>query len=314
MADGEGKLLATSLPYINLKNAIQYGLNVRLDSYTPGDGDCWYHAVVQQLRRPVIIAVINRKFAVIDRRDLREKVSSYTCDIQFHCPNILLYQPFFENNNNFTWEQCLNEQSSNNRMTGGICIMASAILIGLDIYIDSVQCNQSQPVNIIKRYWQEPDIPNRNDHPFLLIGHFQQHFQSLIPVTEMDTNQMFSYSEVVKHSTFTPKKGQEDKSNIDIVNSVEFSIKGDPSSTLPDNVIKIRKNPQPSSPKENISMPTFPPMQTGKVPVEGNTSDSLTDVVKKMKKCNQQCNPLKENILIRKCPQQLSLTLKKWTK
>ena len=103
-------------------------------------------------------------------------------------------------------EQYLNEQSSNNRMAGDIFIMSTAVLVGLDIHINSAECNQSQPVNIIKRYWQEADIPDRNDHPFLLIGHFQQHFQSLIPVTEMDTNQMFSYSEVVKHSTFTRKK------------------------------------------------------------------------------------------------------------
>ena len=52
-------------------------------------------------------------------------------------------------------------------------------------------------------------------------------------------------------------------------------------------------------------------MRTGKVAVEGNTSDSLSDVVKEMKKCNQHCNPRKENILIRKCPRQLSLTLEK---
>ena len=51
---------------IILKNAIQCGLNVRLDSYTPGDGDCWYHAVVQQLRRPEISAIIDRKFTVIE--------------------------------------------------------------------------------------------------------------------------------------------------------------------------------------------------------------------------------------------------------
>ena len=56
-------------------------------------------------------------------------------------------------------------------MAGDIFIMATAILIGLDIYINSAQCDQSQPFNIIKRYWQEPDIPHRNDHPFLLIGH-----------------------------------------------------------------------------------------------------------------------------------------------
>ena len=94
------------------------------------------------LRRPEIIAIINRKFTVINSRDLRTKVSSYICDVQFHCHNILLYKPFIENNNNFIWAQYLNEQSSNNRMTGGIFIMATAILIGLDIYINSVQSNQ----------------------------------------------------------------------------------------------------------------------------------------------------------------------------
>ena len=107
-------------------------------------------------------------------------------------------------------------------------------------------------VNIIKRYWQKLAIPDRNNHPFLLIFHFQQHFQSLIPVIEMDTNQMFSYSEVVKHSTFTPpKKCQEYKSNISIANSVtkEFSINEDTSSALSDNGMEIRKDPQPYSRK-----------------------------------------------------------------
>ena len=47
----------------------------------------------------------------MDWRDLRAKVSSYVRDIQFHFPNILLYKTFIKNNNNFTWEQYLNEQS-----------------------------------------------------------------------------------------------------------------------------------------------------------------------------------------------------------
>ena len=56
-------------------------------------------------------AIIDRKLTVMDRRDLRAKVSSYVRVIQFHCSNILLYRTFIENNNNFTWEQYLNEQS-----------------------------------------------------------------------------------------------------------------------------------------------------------------------------------------------------------
>ena len=126
---------------IMFKISIQCGLNVRLDSYTPGDGDCWYHAVVQQLRRPEISAIIYRKLTVIDRHDLRAKLSSNVHDIQYHCPNILLYKTFIENNNNFTWGQYLNEQSSNNRMVDDIFIMSTAVLIGLDIHINSAKCN-----------------------------------------------------------------------------------------------------------------------------------------------------------------------------
>ena len=46
-------------------------------------------------------------------------------------------------------------------------------------------------------------------------------------------------------------------------------------------------------------------------PVEGNRSDSLPDIVKKKKKKCNQCNPLKENILTRKFPQQTLINIVK---
>ena len=51
--------------------------------------------------------------------------------------------------------------------------------------MNSVTCNTSNPVTIIKRYWQEPadDPADKCDLPFLIIGHSQLHFQSLIPNT-----------------------------------------------------------------------------------------------------------------------------------
>ena len=171
-------------------------------------------------------------------------------------------------------EQYLNEQSSNNRMAGDIFIMATAVLTGLDFHINSAQCNQSQPVNIIKRYWQEADIPDRNDHPFLLIGHFQQLFQSLIPVTEMDTNQMFSYSEVVKHSVESSIKGQEDKSNTDIVNSVESSIKGQEDKSNTDIVNSVESSIEGQEDKSNTDI-----LNSVESSIEGQEDKSNTDIL-----------------------------------
>ena len=34
---------------IIVNNARQIGLNVRADTVTPGDGNCFYHAILQQL-------------------------------------------------------------------------------------------------------------------------------------------------------------------------------------------------------------------------------------------------------------------------
>lgn len=36
---------------IIVNNARQLGLNVRADNITPGDGNCFYHALLQQLQR-----------------------------------------------------------------------------------------------------------------------------------------------------------------------------------------------------------------------------------------------------------------------
>ena len=183
-----------------LRNAHKCGLSVRLDSLTIGDGNCWYHAVVQQIRRPEIYCRVDSKYRNIGHRELRAKVSSYVRDIHMHCPNIILYKTAVLNRNpNMTWELYLQGQSTNNIMADDIFIMATAVLIGLDIHINSAHCNPTNPATVIKRYWQEPDEPEEDDLPFLIIGHSQLHFQSLIPVTT-NTNESCSYSDVIHTS------------------------------------------------------------------------------------------------------------------
>ena len=50
--------------------------------------------------------------------------------------SILYCIKLIEYTNNFTWEQYLNGQSRNTKMTGEF-IMATAVLIGLDYHINS---------------------------------------------------------------------------------------------------------------------------------------------------------------------------------
>ena len=58
-------------------NAQRLGLDVTLDQPTPGDGNCFYHAVVQQLHRPEISTLVHPGMLTLNHYQLRHLVISY---------------------------------------------------------------------------------------------------------------------------------------------------------------------------------------------------------------------------------------------
>ena len=177
-----------------LRNAQNCGLNVKLDDITPGDGNCWYISVVQQLRRPELLNFLPYpELRNIHHVTLRRQVVSYIRDIQNNCTYIRNERmrlfgydsslPSIDAEKNWNTYLCRHEIEGT--WAEDIFCVATANFIGLDIHISSGTCNRQKPVNILHSYWQEPNndlnMHHRNQ-PYLLIGHHVNHFQSLIPL------------------------------------------------------------------------------------------------------------------------------------
>ena len=197
-----------------LFNARACNLNVDLDKITPGLGNCWYYAVIQQINRPEIYPLIDVNIRNLNHFQLRHNVSCFIDRIHNTCAAINQYKiNCLSTNPNFSWEKYFDEQSTNGNFADEIFIMATAVFIGIDIHVNSQRCNCIHPVNIISKFalWGE-DIEDNytiSDRPYLLIGHHAEHFQSLIPrnifrieeiQVESINNIAYSYADVVKKS------------------------------------------------------------------------------------------------------------------
>ena len=189
---------------IFVENAENCGLRVREDYKTPGDGNCWYYAVIQQMRRPEIVPFIPENMQSFNHFELRREVSEYVRSIQNNCQAIIKYRRLrLSSDSYFNWQQYLRQQSTDREMAADIFLNATANSIGLDIHINSYDREQ-----VITSYWSEPDIPQVNYRPFLLIGYHNLHFQSLIPLNDFAggnvTNQFgpssSSYSDAARNS------------------------------------------------------------------------------------------------------------------
>ena len=190
-----------------LRNARNCHLYVKLDSETPGYGNCWYHSVMQQIRRPDISPHIDLSIRYLNEKELRNRVSHYIHEIQDYCPAIQRFkQRYVAINPNLSWDQYYRQQSTDGEYADELFIMATAVLIGVDIHINSATCTLVQPVNVIKNSWEDDGTSisaydNSNaSNPYLIIGYDSEHFQSLLPSVNVTINNdtFISYADVVK--------------------------------------------------------------------------------------------------------------------
>ena len=111
------------------ENAVRCGLRVNVDHNTPSDGNCWYHAVVQQLRRPEILTLLNSEMKFMDSKTLREKVCSYIQGFQLSCPYIIEYRKHSQLTSPIHWKQYLHRHSKDGTFADQLFIQATAVLI-----------------------------------------------------------------------------------------------------------------------------------------------------------------------------------------
>ena len=193
-----------------LINARACNLDVQLDQITPGDGDCWYYAVIQQIKRTDIFPFVDVGIRSLNHVELRQKVSQYVDNVQNNCTSIVHYKqniiPLRPTYN--TWAKYFRDQSTVRKYADELFITATAVYIGIDIHITSEGSTAAQPFQVIHSSWDQDLRENESNgvnRPFLIIGHHSLHFQSLLPTsilpvnnTERANQMPSSYSEAVK--------------------------------------------------------------------------------------------------------------------
>ena len=187
----KSKKICTRVPnaMVNIvtNNARRVGLHVHADEVTPGDGNCFYHAILQQLQRSEIVAEHHPSHLNLNPLptylELRAAICEYVQQNQNSIPYIQQYHTFYINElyeeYNMTWDNFLIEQTHSGVYATELFIKTTTVLVGINICITSEYCTQQHPYNIVTSTWSDEETHHVNS---LLLGNISGlHFQSLIP-------------------------------------------------------------------------------------------------------------------------------------
>ena len=192
-----GKLSSTvSVGQRVVSNARCVGLNVYMCYDTPGDGNCFYRAIIEQLRDRADLGDVSHLLIQYPDHDvLRSEVVEFVRFLSMYqnIPYVNDYKFLYEQNilqipgtTNLDWQGFLDQQSQNSIYATELFIQATAALLDIDIYVTNENCTENQPFNKIFRFWNNDNLPNQNcqsNDKYLLLGNINSdHFQSLIPV------------------------------------------------------------------------------------------------------------------------------------
>ena len=168
-------------------------LPLMLDDATKGDGNCWVHAVIQQLERPEIMQQINartREVMNISKLNryltLKSKIAEFATTSQH--PNIKQAKASFQTKGQglveqISWEDHWKVLKKDREWSDEVMVQATAWFTGIDIHLVMSTGTLNKPFNIMKGNLDDRD----KDCPGLpmWIGYINSiHYQSLLPTNE----------------------------------------------------------------------------------------------------------------------------------
>ena len=169
-------------------NARQIGLNVSAGDITPGDGNCFYHALLQQICRFETLDSMIPLTPIPNHLQLRRIICQYIQDNRSEISYIQEYRELYTNvlqyEYNLSWDDFLIQQMCNGVYATELFIKVAAVLLRCNIYITSELCTETHPYNIITPSWGESDHSSSN-YIFTIGNLSGVHFQSLIPLEEV---------------------------------------------------------------------------------------------------------------------------------
>ena len=167
----------------------ELGLDLELDSKTPGDGACFFWAVLQQLRRKEIYPLLRPDLKELadtnDAATLRMRV----CNFGLHSPVIqqnkkdLIYDTDEE-----TWDEYWKNMKKVSKWASGAVLRTAAVYLQMNInLVETVICHKKAP---LMTSYGTFDATRSSACVDLFIGlDHDLHFQSLLPTTAANSPQ-----------------------------------------------------------------------------------------------------------------------------
>ena len=152
---------------------------------TYGDGNCWYRAVVDQMKRPEIrVALLTTDKFFSNHHKLRLAVVKFVRENQENVAYIRNFrnvycQFLYLENNNRSWDDFLSHQEKNSVYATELFCQATTAFLAIDIFVNTENCNEEHPYNCISHDWEIGPLHVSSPNP-MLIGSISQMQSSFV--------------------------------------------------------------------------------------------------------------------------------------
>lgn len=157
--------------------ANRIGLNLHYVNPTAMDGNCFYHAVIEQIHRREILPLIDPNLHFTDHLLLRTVVSSFVMQNEFNLDLIREFK-YLNNITENQWQQILLQQGTTGTYADEIFCRCSAIMLNVQIYIMTLRSTENATYYPLNYYGPTSGVI------FIIANITDFHFQSLIPKAE----------------------------------------------------------------------------------------------------------------------------------
>ena len=162
-------------------------LNFKLDSITPGNGNCFSEAVVQQCQREVFMEDLKRENRYTkDYMIFKKKVADFAKSSKL--PLLVEFKKSFEDvggigDENESWDKYWERMLIDKEWVSSCFVQVTAWYLNRDIWMLAEDAIDKQPWMTISGNWQSPNVPCPGV-PLILGYNNGLHYQSLLPVEE----------------------------------------------------------------------------------------------------------------------------------
>ena len=186
------------------------GLPLKLDKITPGDDNCFFHAVFAQCQRPSVAQELSGEPVIRDNHDLRLKIARFARNSRL--PLIQSFKKRYEESHPAdSWDGFWKTMAEDRVWADAITLQGAAWYLHHDIHVVMASATEKKPLCTFSGSWVTEGA--RCDKTPLLLGYLNDlHYQSLLPCEEdlfrPATFQPMSFKEIMDVSLQVCQTGE----------------------------------------------------------------------------------------------------------